>query len=1434
MAADALSLLFELTADGEPSIREFKRVRAAFASEIAEIKKLAESAVKLTLVENRPTAKPNDGAAASKATLDAQREVNRQLDAMWAAQEKEQAASLKKQADTEKAFGSQQVTTAKNVEKEIAAAYKDRETELTKTAKQSEALWAKHEAAKLAVTKQSEKESEAVVAAANAAKDKAASASSARFLQQQKQIAATVASANAQTAANEIRAALTAAKGTADASSIAAQGVESLSNHLNLFIGHWIPLAGGAFIRLTENVRGFITVSRETEGSVLRLGKLIADLSSKTGKSAPEIKSFLTSFAQLGTQVEKDEAAVSTFGPALAQKLIPQLAAADAEMTALAASTAETGGAFVGLAGPVGIAVLAVAALVAVASIAIKKMFDLAASTAAFEGKFVDLNQQTGVSIELLSAFDVLASTTDTDLGLLSASFGIFQKHLEEAQDPLSESAGLLSELGIQTTDTESALRQAFTTLGKLPEGFRQTALALQLFGRGGKSVLAIIKETNGDLDKAIARFRELGLIVSEQDAKAADKFNDELEILHRQFDALTRELGRQFLPAALEIVTALGELTKASKGLFDLLGLVGGPVISTFADSLRGLAAIIAAVRFDAETLAKILKDIQDRQDIPAISIPGVTPVPLPAGEDSALKKAGEEARAIRVEVSEAVKFAESQIDAIDRQLKLRQISVTEALEPVIALERAKTEAVIKELEHRREVEATAFVDSQKARNERDKKVLELDLEIANKRAEFDRFEANKRAEARAKELADEQEHRRRLLDLFVNALNDRVAALNRSAQAGTNTELFVQDATTALLAEGFARRKKLLEQERAEAGKDTTLARQINDQLAELQRQRTATLAEQAERRVAILRAEQQKAIDAQRSQINSLLRASEIVDNSRIATIKALANLRIKTEEQAAREILKIRLDAVDREKDVAQAERDLIDQQVRVRLETFSNQRKKLEEELGKVGAIPDQVTRNRERLRITAELQASVDAELDAQKKANKDREEADIQLNNALRVLNAERSQIQAEGNRDIEEGRQQDLDNARRYTNDLREIAERTADIERDRAREIIELMRQRFTNRSDIIRAQRDLDLQEEEARHKRAAESIKAQQDEVDTQIRILKAHLDSLKIGTTEEIEIYENLIAELEKLRLKRAELQAQRDAEAARSSTRRQGIMDSAQRDLALAGPGGGFVTGLESGRLQELAGGIQSFRDVAVEAFSTVGAAVSGLAQGVGGLIQNWVTLGNIGPAAFKKLVASVLAGVAAQAAVLAIMELAYAIAALTPWGAAIYGPAINHFKSAALFGLVALGTGLLGRAVAGNSFNNNRGVASAAVNGEAQPNNRNFETTTPPPVESSSRAATEGSGGRGGFFGRVLDRIEAIQQQVLDNQRQQHLQNAQVAEALTRMRAARPGDVVTMGAGDAREAIGVAVIDHSNASGDFNEALQRNMGFA
>lgn len=154
----------------------------------------------------------------------------------------------------------------------------------------------------------------------------------------------------------------------------------------------------------------------------------------------------------------------------------------------------------------------------------------------------------------------------------------------------------------------------------------------------------------------------------------------------------------------------------------------------------------------------------------------------------------------------------------------------------------------------------------------------------------------------------------------------------------------------------------------------------------------------------------------------------------------------------------------------------------------------------------------------------------------------------------------------------------------------------------------------------------------------------------------------------------------------------------------------------------------GGVLQGLDTGvfdvvrdKTTGASRGIGTMTD-AIHTLGQVGGTVlKGLAQGVGQMVSQWVLMGSVGPNAFRKVTASILATLAEQAAVQALMELAYGFAALTPWGAALYGPAPFHFKAAALLGAVALTAGVTGRAIAGDAFQQSGGSGGGSATGSA-----------------------------------------------------------------------------------------------------------------
>lgn len=246
---------------------------------------------------------------------------------------------------------------------------------------------------------------------------------------------------------------------------------------------------------------------------------------------------------------------------------LPIVGRLTSQFSGVTAGATAAGGAIGAVAGPIALVTAAAAAGIIVLVKLGTTFFDAAKEAAAFTGKFQDLSQQVGVSVETLSTLDIAASTTGGNIETVSASLAIFQKNLEEAHDPTSKEAKLLKELGVTSLDTEVALRQTIAGLFRLGEGSKQTEAVLQLFGRSGRFVNAILKESEGDLDKATKKFQEMGLVVSTKAAVAADRFNDSLEILDRQIASVTRTLVSDSIPV---FIVFFEEISKGLTGNAD------------------------------------------------------------------------------------------------------------------------------------------------------------------------------------------------------------------------------------------------------------------------------------------------------------------------------------------------------------------------------------------------------------------------------------------------------------------------------------------------------------------------------------------------------------------------------------------------------------------------------------------------------------------------------------------------------------------------------------------------------------------------------------------------------------------------------------------------------------------------------------------------
>jgi hypothetical protein len=220
--------------------------------------------------------------------------------------------------------------------------------------------------------------------------------------------------------------------------------------------------------------------------------------------------------------------------------------------------------------------VVAVSAIAAAGS----AIFKLATFSQQLGGEIFDLSGKINFTAETLSSLKVAAELSGGSLASLSTSLGICDRNIEEAREGGNEMSRVFKALSIDTEDNERALRQAFTALSSLKGGSQQTALAMKLFGRSGKEVLGIIKESNGDVDAYTEKLRAMGLVITSSGAKKADEFGDKLTLLRLKLEAVTRQIGQELVPtverAADEISGWLnrnaGEINKTASEVGNLV----------------------------------------------------------------------------------------------------------------------------------------------------------------------------------------------------------------------------------------------------------------------------------------------------------------------------------------------------------------------------------------------------------------------------------------------------------------------------------------------------------------------------------------------------------------------------------------------------------------------------------------------------------------------------------------------------------------------------------------------------------------------------------------------------------------------------------------------------------------------------------------------
>jgi len=148
------------------------------------------------------------------------------------------------------------------------------------------------------------------------------------------------------------------------------------------------------------------------------------------------------------------------------------------------------------------------------------------------------MSKRTGVAVETLSALSFVASQTGTDFNSVEKGLRRMSQTIIDAERGLTTAKDGLAALGLESSDLINLLPiDQFKLLGErislIENPTRKAAVAMMVFGsRIGTALLPMFEQGAKGIEKLIKEAKELGIVISTEDAKAAAEFTDILDKL--------------------------------------------------------------------------------------------------------------------------------------------------------------------------------------------------------------------------------------------------------------------------------------------------------------------------------------------------------------------------------------------------------------------------------------------------------------------------------------------------------------------------------------------------------------------------------------------------------------------------------------------------------------------------------------------------------------------------------------------------------------------------------------------------------------------------------------------------------------------------------------------------------------------------------------
>ncbi len=179
-----------------------------------------------------------------------------------------------------------------------------------------------------------------------------------------------------------------------------------------------------------------------------------------------------------------------------------------------------------------------------------------------------DTSRSLGIASEALQSFRYAAELGGSSTEELDGAVAMLNKNMGNvAAGKNKDLAGLMEHLGISMKDANGQMKTAAELMPEIADAIKNQTnatqrayIATQFFGKSGQNLIKTLSEGSEGLEAARKEAEKFGLILSEQDVKAAAEFGDSMTRTQMAVQGVQNTIGSKLLPVLQPMLDSMND----------------------------------------------------------------------------------------------------------------------------------------------------------------------------------------------------------------------------------------------------------------------------------------------------------------------------------------------------------------------------------------------------------------------------------------------------------------------------------------------------------------------------------------------------------------------------------------------------------------------------------------------------------------------------------------------------------------------------------------------------------------------------------------------------------------------------------------------------------------------------------------------------------